>query len=71
MEGREDLLLLLKMRFSNLNPNKGLMFFGIPQSSLKEHKTNRKSVYENEPDSKYRLFDEEIKSQDEADVKVS
>ena len=63
LEGREDLLLLLKMRFTNICPKKGLRFYGIMQQSLKDFKQgNAKHGFENEPDEKYRLKDEEIQA---------
>ena len=57
LEDREDLLMYVKMRFANINPNKGLKFFGIPNPSLKEFKGNNSSMYDNEPDPQYRLKD--------------
>jgi hypothetical protein len=63
MDDREEVIDILKMRFVNICPNKGLKIYGIPNASLKEFKNNnRKSVYENDPDERYRLKDEEIQA---------
>jgi len=64
LSDREDLLQLLKMRFINLCSCKGLRFYGIPNASLKEFKSN-KSGFDHEPDKKYRMIEEEIPSQEE------
>jgi hypothetical protein len=52
LEDREDLLLLLKMRFTNICPKRGLRFYGIPQPSLKEFKMGavKTGGFDNEPD---------------------
>lgn len=60
LEDREDLLLLLKMRFMNVCPNKGLRFYGITNSSLKEFKGNSNHGFDDAPDEKFRLKKEEI-----------
>ena len=62
LDDREDLIMMINMRFANINPNVCLKIYGIPQPSLKEFKTFYKSDYDTEPDQKYRLKDEEISS---------
>ena len=54
------------MRFTNVNPKKGLKFFGIHSVSLKAFKQQPgKSMYDLEPDEKYRLKKEEIEAQED------
>jgi len=65
LEDREDLMILLKMRFVNVCPDIGLKLYGIKASHLKEFKNNSKSQFENEPDDQFRLRDEEIACQKE------
>ena len=61
-EDRDELLDFTKLRFANLAPTKGLKVFGVPESSLKNFKNSGKQQYDNEPEDKYRLKDEEIQS---------
>ena len=58
---------LFKERFKEEQPKHGLRFYGIPNPTLKEFKSNQnKNNFDFEPDEKYRLRDEEI--QGEGDV---
>ena len=61
VEDREQMLGMMKDIFKKENPNQGCRFYGIPNPTLKEFKSNQnKNNYDFEPDEKYRLKDEEI-----------
>ena len=62
---RDELLDLIKLRFPRFCPTTLLKVFGIPKDSLKEYRcpntkrTSNKYAFNNEPEAKYRLRDEE------------
>ena len=67
-EERDEFLDFLKLRFTSFCPNIRLKIFGIPEESLKEYKGSSgqdKYAFDNEPDNKYRLLNEEIQTQSE------
>ena len=70
LEDREDLLILLKMRFMNLCPNKHLKLYGIPVSSLKDYKSNKNDIFENDSLDKYRLRDQELSQEEPSMTKA-
>jgi hypothetical protein len=75
-EDRDNFLSLLKLRFAHFCPQKTLKVYGIPKESLKEYKSmankrgSNQFTFDNEPPAKFRLKQEEIQSQQEADEAI-
>lgn len=67
---REEFLSLLQLRFSTLCQHSRLKIYLVPEAKLKIYSSanmTAQSGYGNEPAEKYRLFDQEVKTQAEVD----
>lgn len=73
-DAKDEFMDLVKLRFTSICPTRHLKVYGVPKDSLKEYKSTNakrssyKFAFDNEPPSKYRMKEEEIQTQVEADA---
>lgn len=61
----QEMQVLLQMRFVNIHPSRTLIIYGVQEKYLREYASDRrKYFFDNFPDAKYRLREEELTGSD-------